>query len=134
MSGKCLRGRWFAVFALFMALLVPVRAVALCCLEGVVDTRQAAGGHGAIFHHAHDGEGGGESGWMTPGPGSDCDEAVPPVSLVRERIRSDAESVADHPALRRITVLVMYVSPGETSEYPEPSPSRLARVERPLRL
>lgn len=136
MSGRRRRAPGFAVFALLMALLVPARAIALCCLEQIADAGPPMGAHGSTSHHGHDGTGGGESAFTIAGPASDCDEPVDPVPLLRERNRADGASGAGDAALPSPSILVASISPRETADHPDPSasyPAR-ARVAYPLRL
>jgi hypothetical protein len=119
-----------------MALLVPARAIALCCFDRLVDTGPLVGAHSPTSHHGHDSAGGGET-FGAATPAVDCPVPAAPVPLLRERNRSDdGPNGGDHAALSSAAILIVFVSPGERSGHPDPSAAQVgrARVSHPLRL
>ena len=136
MSGRRRRAPGFAGFAILMALLVPARAIALCCLDGQADAETTAAALGPASHHGHDVVGGGGLAFTSSAPAPDCDEPADVVPLLRERSRADVVPGAGPAALPTATILVVYVSPAGMSEPPDPSAAQVgrARVSHPLRL
>ena len=87
MSGARGRSLRFAVPALLLALLVPARAVALCCFDGpLADHRMHAGAHGSS-HHAPDRAGEMKYVLVNAAPVSDCETLTSPAPALRERDR-----------------------------------------------
>jgi hypothetical protein len=134
-NGRRRRAPGFAGFAILMALLVPARAIALCCLDGQADAERTAA-HGPTTHHGHDVMGGGGLAFTSSAPAPDCDERADVVPLPRERSRADVAPGAGPAVLPTATILVVYVSPAGRSEPPGPSAAQVgrARLSHPLRL
>ena len=87
MSGARRRSLRFAVPALLLALLVPARAVALCCFdERLADRGSHAGAHGSS-HHAH--ARALEMRLVPATPAPDCETLTSPAPALRERDRID---------------------------------------------
>jgi hypothetical protein len=87
-SGARRRSLRFAVPALLLALLVPARAVALCCFDGrLADRGSHAGAHGSS-HHAH--ARALEMRLVPAAPAPDCETLTSPAPALRERDRCDA--------------------------------------------
>jgi hypothetical protein len=122
--------------AILIALLVPARAIALCCLDGQADAERTAAAHGPASHHAHDVMGGGGLAFTSSAPAPDCDAPADDVPLLRERSRADVAPGAGLAALPTATILVVYVSSAGRCEAPGPSAAQVGRawVSRPLRL
>jgi hypothetical protein len=136
MSGRRRRAPAFAGFAILMALLVPARAIAVCCLDGQPDVERTAVAHGAASHHGHDVMGDGGLAFTFSAPAPDCDQPADVLPLLRERSRADLAPGAGPAALPTGTILVAYVSPAGMSESPDPSAAQVgrARVSHLLRL
>ena len=135
MSGRRRRAPGFAGFAILLALLVPARSIALCCLDGQADAEKPATARGPASHHGHDAIGGGLA-FTSSAPAPDCDEPADVAPLIRERSRADGIPGAGPAALPTATTLVVYASPEERSEPPGPYAAQVgrARLSHPLRL
>ena len=136
MSGRRRRAPGFVGFAILMVLLVPARAIALCCLDGQADGEITAAAHGPAPHHAHDGRGDGGLAFTSPAPAPDCDQPAIVVPLLRERSRADVAPGADPAAPPTATAPVVKVSSAARSAPPDPFAAQVgrARVAHPLRL
>lgn len=125
------------MFAVPLALLVPARALAPCCLDGQANTEISVAAQSSTSHHGHKGMGGSENAFTAAAPASDCDVPADPVSLLRERNRSDDGATGGgHAALPSAAILIVYVSLGERPDHPDSSAAHVgrARVSHPLRL
>jgi hypothetical protein len=88
-SGARRRNLRFAVPALLLALLVPARAVALCCFDGrLADRGSHAGAHGSS-HHAHARALEMECVLVPAAPAPDCETLTSAAPALRERDRID---------------------------------------------
>ena len=135
MSGRRRRAPGFVGFAILLALLVPARSIALCCLDGQAGAEETAAAHGPASHHDHEVSGGGLA-FTTAAPAPDCDERADVSPLIRERSRVDGIPGTGSAAFPSATTLDVYASPAERSEPPGPSAAQAgrARLSHPLRL
>jgi hypothetical protein len=101
-TGRYGTTRWLAMPALLLALLVPARAIAFCCL-GVAGPAAAAGAHathGPTPHHRSDGEPKPIGQTLGPAAESACVGMTTSAPALRERGRSgEAAPGAGDPAI-----------------------------------
>lgn len=136
MSGTRRQGVWFAALALLLALIVPARAVALCCLDGLADREAPVGAHDPASHHGPDHAGREKSAVAPAAPSSDCDAPAAPAPLLRERSCSDDAAGAGDAALPSPTMIVALVPSTEPAILlvtPVSFPDR-GRIPHPLLL
>lgn len=135
MSRRRRRAPAFAGLALLMALLVPARAIAVCCLDGQADAEKTAAVDGPASHHGHDVQAGGGLAFTSPASASDCDDSADVVPLPRERSRADVAPGAGPAALPTPTILVVCVSSAARFELPDAyAPQAGVQISHPLRL
>ncbi|HET6361386.1 MAG TPA: hypothetical protein VFH11_04955 [Gemmatimonadota bacterium] len=92
------RARWFSALALLVSLIVPARAIALCCLDGPAEREESAEAHAKDSHHERVPVDAGESALTMPAPASEC-SAFGPTILLGERSRPDSA-----PGLREVAL------------------------------
>lgn len=102
MTGRVQSARRLALPALLLAVFVPARALALCCLEAPVPVSPASAhaAHGATAHHRSAGEPQPSGQDLTTASAAYCDVLTTIAPALRERGRQgDIGSGADSPAL-----------------------------------
>lgn len=102
MTGRVRPGGRLALPALLLAVLVPARAIALCCLEAAVPVSPAAAhaAHGATPHHRSAGGPQAVGRDLATASAAHCDVLTTIAPALRERGREgDVGSGVDSPAL-----------------------------------
>jgi hypothetical protein len=88
------RRRALSIPALVLALLVPARAAALCCIDGPMgNAGERAEGHSGQHHGGQPDEerfGEGSRALLPAVPATDCETPAPPAPAVRERDTASA--------------------------------------------